>query len=103
MALFFDRGWYEARLAQRGLSRAVLAAVAEMDEVALDLAFKDQRELSGKELAAFAELLGVTAAEAALRAGVRPPLDPVDARDQRIARLEARVTALEARLEPFPT
>ncbi len=98
MALFFDRDWYEARLAERGLSRAVLAAVAHMDEASLALAFKDQRELSWSELTAFAELLGVTTAEAALRAGVRPPPDPADARDRRIAMLEARVAALEARL-----
>lgn len=98
MALFFDRDWYEARLAERGVSRAVLAAVAHMDEASLELAFKDQRELSWSELTAFAELLGVTPAEAGLRAGVRAPPDPVDARDRRIAALEARVAALEARL-----
>jgi transcriptional regulator with XRE-family HTH domain len=98
MALFFDRDWYEAQLAQRGLDRAVLAAVAGMDLAALELAFKDQRELSPAELAAFAELLGVTPAEAASRAGVRTPPSAQDARDARIARLEARVAALEARL-----
>ena len=98
MALFFDRDWYDERLAQRGLSRAVLAAVAQMDEASLDLAFKDQRELSWSELSAFAELLGVSPAEAALRAGVRPAPEPSDARDRRIAGLEARVSALEARL-----
>lgn len=98
MALFFDRDWYDEQLAQRGLSRAVLAAVAQMDTASLDLAFKDQRELSWRELSAFAELLGVSTAEAALRAGVRPPPDPADARDRRIAGLEARVSALEARL-----
>lgn len=103
MALFFDRAWYEARLAERGLSRAVLAAVAHMDEASLELAFKDQRELSWSELTAFAELLGVTPAEAALRAGVRTPPDPVDARDKRIAMLEARVAALEARLARLET
>ncbi len=98
MALFFDQAWYDERLGERGLSRAVLAAVAPMDEPSLDLAFKDQRELSWSEITAFAELLGVTPAEAALRAGVRPPPDPADARDRRIAMLEARVAALEARL-----
>jgi hypothetical protein len=98
MALFFDRVWYETRLAQRGLDRAVLAAVAGMDVAALDLAFKDQRELSAAELTAFAELLGVTPAEAALRAGVRTAQKTHDARDDRIAKLEARVAALEARL-----
>lgn len=98
MALFFDRDWYEARLAERGLSRSALAAAAQMDATSLELAFKDQRELSWRELAAFAELLGVTTAEAALHAGVRPPPDPVDAQAGRIAMLEARVAALEARL-----
>ncbi|WP_066685047.1 helix-turn-helix domain-containing protein [Caulobacter sp. CCH9-E1] len=95
MALFFDQAWYDARLAERGLDRAVLAAAAGMSEAELALAFKDQRELSMREVSVFAELLGVPAAEAASRAGVRPP--PVsDA--QRIAALEARVAALEAEL-----
>jgi len=98
MALFFDSDWYAARLAERGLDRAVLAAVAGMDVAALDLAFKDQRELSVTELTAFAELPGVTPAEAASRAGVRALPQARDARDERIARLEARVAALEARL-----
>jgi uncharacterized protein YceH (UPF0502 family) len=48
-----------------------------------------------REVSAFAELLGVTTAEAASRAGVRPP-PPSDS--QRIAALEARVAALEAEL-----
>lgn len=95
MALFFDKAWYDARLAERGLDRAVLAAAAGMSEAELALAFKDQRELSMREVSVFAELLGVPAAEAASRAGVRPP--PLsDA--QRIAALEARVAALEAEL-----
>lgn len=95
MALFFDAAWYDERLAERGLTRAILAAAAGMDEADLALAFKDQRELSIREVAVFAELLGVTPAEAASRAGVRPS-PASDAR--RIAALEARVTALEAEL-----
>lgn len=95
MALFFDAAWYDARLAERGLSRAVLAAAAGMGEADLALAFKDQRELSTREVSVFAELLGVTQAEAASRAGVRPP-PPSEAR--RIAALEARVASLEAEL-----
>ena len=95
MALFFDAPWYDERLAERGLSRAVLAAAAGLAETELGLAFKDQRELSMQEVSAFAELLGVTTAEAASRAGVRPP-PPSDS--QRIAALEARVAALEAEL-----
>lgn len=95
MALFFDADWYEARLAERGLSRAVLAAVSGMGEADLALVFKDQRELSAAEVAAFAELLGVSPAEAAMRAGVgvrAPGSDPL----ARIAELERRVAALEA-------
>jgi hypothetical protein len=98
MALFFDAAWYDARLAERGLGRAVLAIAAGLTEAELALAFKDQRELSMREISAFAELLGVTTAETASRAGVRPP--PVsDA--QRIAALEARVAILEAELARF--
>lgn len=95
MALFFDVEWYEARLAERGLSRAVLAAVSGMSEGDLALVFKDQRELSAAEVAAFAELLGVSAAEAALRAGISTPVPRADPL-ARIAELERRVAALEA-------
>ena len=95
MALFFDAAWYDARLAERGLSRTVLAAATGMSEADLALAFKDQRELSMREVAVFAELLGVAVAEAAARAGVRPP--PLS-EGQRIAALEARVAILEAEL-----
>jgi len=95
MALFFDAAWYDDRLAERGLTRSVLAAAAGLSETDLALAFKDQRELSMWEVSVFAELLGVTPAEAASRAGVRPA--PASGA-QRIAALEARVAALEAEL-----
>ncbi|PIB90474.1 helix-turn-helix transcriptional regulator [Caulobacter sp. FWC2] len=95
MALFFDAAWYDGRLAERGLSRTMLAAAAGLSEVELALAFKDQRELSMREVSVFAELLGVAPAEAASRAGVRPP-PASDA--QRLTSLEARVAALEAEL-----
>jgi hypothetical protein len=97
MALFFDAEWYDARLAGRGLSRAVLAAVSGMSDADLALVFKDQRELSVAEVAAFAEILGVTAAEAAHRAGISTPVPGADPM-ARIAELERRVAALEAAL-----
>lgn len=93
MALFFDAEWFDARLAERGLSREVLAAAAGLTPEALALVLKDQRELSAADVAAFAELLGVTAAEAADRAGVSTP---VPGGKDRLAALEARVAALEA-------
>lgn len=97
MALFFDQDWFNARLAERGLSRTVLAAASGMSEADLALAWKDQRELSAREVTAIAELLGVTGAEVANRAGVSTPTpggDPLS----RIAELERRVAALEAEL-----
>jgi hypothetical protein len=107
MALFFDQSWYDARLAERGLSRTVLAAVAGMTGEELALAYKDQRELTAAQIAAFAEVLGVPLAEAARRAGIgahaaTPPNEPQSrgepSLDQRVAALEARVCALEAEI-----
>ncbi len=97
MALFFDAPWFDEMLGERGLSRAVMATVAGLSEDELAEVFKDQRELSAGQVAAFAELLGVTAAEVAHRAGISTPTpgqpSPTEAR---IAALERRVAALEA-------
>lgn len=97
MALFFDPDWFDAKLAERGLSRAVLAAVSGMSEADLALVFKDQRELSAAEVAAFAELLGASPAEIAEHAGISTPV-PADDPLERIAALERRMAALEAEL-----
>ena len=86
MALFFDAPWFDARLSERGLTRAVMAAVAGLSDEELALAFKDQRELSAGQVAAFAELLGVPAAEVASRAGVSTPT-PGSTSDERVAAL----------------
>ena len=97
MALFFDQSWFDARLAGRGLTRGVLAAVAGISEADLALVWKDQRELSAGEVAAFAELLGVSGAEVAQRAGISTPVPGADPLS-RIAALERRVAALEAKI-----
>lgn len=104
MALFFDAPWFDAKLEERGLSRAVMAAVAGLTDAELALVFKDQRELSAGQVSAFAELLGVPAAEVASRAGVSTPAprapSPMDARiadlERRVAMLEAEVARLKA-------
>lgn len=98
MALFFDVAWFEARLAERGLTHAVLAAAGGMGEADLALVFKDQRELSAAEVAAFAEILGVGAREVANRAGVSTPAPRPGAADDRLARIEARLERIEALL-----
>ena len=97
MALFFDAPWFDARLSERGLSRSVMAAVAGLSEAELAEVFKDQREVSAGQVAAFAELLGVTPAETASRAGVSTPVPGLSG-DARIGELEARVAALEAEI-----
>ena len=98
MALFFDVAWFEAQLAERGIGRAALAAGAGMGEADLGLVFKDQRELSAVEVAAFAELLGASPAEIARRAGVSTPVPGADASDARLSSIEARLAAVEAAL-----
>ncbi|WP_325268938.1 helix-turn-helix domain-containing protein [Phenylobacterium sp.] len=98
MALFFDVDWFEARLAERGLSREVLASASGLSEAELALVFKDQRELSAEEVAKFAELLGAPAAEVALRAGVSTPAPGQGDVAGRIAALERRMAALEAEI-----
>ena len=97
MALFFDAPWFDEKLLERGLSRGVMAAVAGLSEDELALVFKDQREVSAGHVAAFAELLGVPAAEVADRAGVSTPAptdDPVAALERRVAALEAEIAKL---------
>jgi transcriptional regulator with XRE-family HTH domain len=97
MALFFDSSWFDARLSERGLTRRVLAAASGMSEAEVGLVWKDQRELSVREVAVFAELLGVTGAEVAHRAGISTPVPGADPHS-RIAALEQKVSALEAEL-----
>jgi uncharacterized protein YceH (UPF0502 family) len=100
MALFFDAAWFDARLGERGLSREIMAAAAGLSAVDLALTFKDQREISAREVAVFAELLGAPADEVASRAGVSTPVPGQEAAaaEGRIAALEKRVAALEAQI-----
>lgn len=99
MALFFDAPWFDRKLEERGLSRAVMAAAACLSEADLALVFKDQREVSAGQVSALAELLGVSVAEVANRAGVSTPIpDTGSAIDRRIAALERRVEVLEAEI-----
>jgi transcriptional regulator with XRE-family HTH domain len=96
VALFFDAGWFDARLEARGLTRDILAAACGLSADDLALVFKDQRELSAAEVARFAEMLGCDPAEIADHAGVATPGRVADPLEARLRRLEARIAALEA-------
>ena len=98
MALFFDRQWFEARLAERALSQRVMAAAAGMSEADLVLVFKDQRELSAEEVGIFADLLGVPPTQIAHHAGVSTPVPGQDDLPGRLLALERKVAVLEAEI-----
>jgi helix-turn-helix protein len=98
MALFFDSDWFHAKLAERGIAPAVLAAGVGMGVAELALVFKDQRELSAGEVGALAELLGVSPREIAEHAGISTPVPDADVLDDRLARIEARLSAIEGAL-----
>ena len=50
MALFFDSSWFDARLAETGLTHADLAAALGLTPHQLAELWKDQRELSANDV-----------------------------------------------------
>ena len=74
MALFFDAEWFDARLAARSLSRSDVARVLGIDDADVALVWKDQRELSARDVGVIAALLDATTHEVAAHAGVSTPV-----------------------------
>ncbi|MEJ0042947.1 MAG: helix-turn-helix domain-containing protein [Rhizomicrobium sp.] len=74
MALFFDSAWFDARLAAAGLTRATVAAALGLTEEQIAELWKDQRELSAKDVRVLSALLAVPVAEIADRAGISTPV-----------------------------
>ncbi|MEJ0026961.1 MAG: hypothetical protein WDN01_13120 [Rhizomicrobium sp.] len=74
MALFFDSAWFDARLASAGLTRATVAAALGLTEEQIAELWKDQRELSAKDVRVLSALLAAPAAEIADRAGISTPV-----------------------------
>jgi len=101
MALFFDGAWFDDRLAAVGLARTNIAAALGLTDEELADVWKDQRELSARDVAVLAALLGVGAHDVAARAGVSTPVPTApQSRDieERLARIEERLAALERRI-----
>jgi transcriptional regulator with XRE-family HTH domain len=101
MALFFDSGWFDARLAQAGLKKSDVATALGLTETEINELWKDQRELKANDVRLLAALLGVTPAEIATRAGISTPVPkdaPFDpgALDARLARIEAELAEIKA-------
>ncbi len=95
MALFFDREWFDAKLHERGLNRLALAAILGIGGSELDAMWKDQREISPREVTLLAEMLGVTTREIAEHGGVSTPIPKTEVDLERVI---ARLELLEARL-----
>jgi hypothetical protein len=69
MSMFFDQDWFDARLKAVGLSRSHIAQAAGMTIDEVEMVFRDQRELEGREVAAIARILRVDPSEVANRSG----------------------------------
>lgn len=93
MGLFFDAAWFDARLSERGLDRAALAAAAGLERSELHQLFIHERAPSADELNAFAALIGASVVEISLRCGVADP------QAQKAEDASARLENMEARLD----
>lgn len=101
MALFFDATWFDQKLASLGLVRATVALALGVSDRELGEIWKDQRELSARDVAILASLLDTTPSEIAQRAGVSTPVpkaaDPsLKEISERLARIEAALAELTA-------
>lgn len=88
MALFFDGEWFDARIAAVHLSRADLARALGLDENEIAEIWKDQRELSARDVTLLAALLNVSAQDVAKHAGVSTPVPRSDAQSELVKRIE---------------
>lgn len=103
MALFFDSKWFDARMATMGLSHGDVASALGLNAEELGEMWKDQRELSVKDVRLLAALLGTDVKEISERAGIATPLPrtSVDLSEvsQKLDMLLERVYRLEHSVE----
>lgn len=98
MALFFDQTWFDAQLSALGLTRDEVALALGLHREQIDEIWKDQRELSARDVTTLAQLLAASPHEIATRAGVSTPVPaatPADANARRVGEIDARLTRLE--------
>ncbi|HTO41528.1 MAG TPA: helix-turn-helix transcriptional regulator [Rhizomicrobium sp.] len=103
MALFFDTQWFDSRLSAMGLSHGDVARALGLTPEQLAEMWKDQRELSVKDVRLLAALLGTDVKEIAERAGIATPV-PRAAADlgdvtAKLENLLGRVERLERGIE----
>jgi transcriptional regulator with XRE-family HTH domain len=101
MALFFDKDWFDAALTRCHMRREDLARALGLSERDIAEIWKDQRELSAKEVAAIAALLGIHPEAVAHHAGVSTPVPrtEIGLDKDALAQFDARLTRVEHLLE----
>jgi transcriptional regulator with XRE-family HTH domain len=102
MALFFDQAWFDAQLQALGLTRTEIALALGLTSSEVEEIWKDQRELTPRDVATLAQLLAASPHEIAVRAGVSTPLPSTHGTDgavtKRLDRVEASLERVEREL-----
>lgn len=104
MALFFDIEWFDGQLEAAHLARADVARALGLSEHEIAEVWKDQRELSARDVSILAALLAVSPEEIANHAGISTPVpaQAISLADlaARLARVEAELAALKKQIGP---
>jgi hypothetical protein len=104
MALFFDQAWFDAQLKAAGATRDDVAKLLKLTQDQVTELWKDQRELRAAEVATFARLFQVGAAEVAKRAGISTPVpDESGTVEQRLSEMNERLTRIERMIVELKT
>jgi hypothetical protein len=104
MALFFDQAWFDAQLKAAGATRDDVAKLLKLTQDQVTELWKDQRELRAGEVATFARLFQVGAAEVAKRAGISTPVpDESGTVEQRLSEMNERLTRIERMIVELKT
>jgi transcriptional regulator with XRE-family HTH domain len=103
MALFFDVRWFDSRLSAMGISHADVANALGLSAEELREMWKDQRELSVRDVRLLAALLGTDVKEISERAGIATPVPRASADigevAQKLEGLIERVERIERNIE----